>query len=104
MASTKVLPAPMPDLIQTRWEMATRDVQRFAGEHPWSTVMGKRWLRVDDALGQLGARLVDDINEDETEKLDHVIEGIWESIQYALCSWAEAVELDRIGHRTEQAS
>lgn len=88
------------DVLEERWMMAATKVTRFVEDgNGVSWDLSKRWCRVDRALDEFAALLVEDgftdNDYDTKDGLLRVKERIWGVIHDELVAWAEEHERGR---------
>lgn len=91
--------ATQRELLEERWKVLMRDVQRVPGEYDISTVNSRRFRLIDDTLDELAGMLVDEVNGDEMDTLTGTTEYIWTVIRQRLLTWAEQTEEQRAARR-----
>lgn len=91
--------ATQRELLEDRWNLLLRDVARFDGEAGISTVNSKRQRRIDRAFEELGALLVDEVADNETDSLSNAVTDIWTFARQRLLDWAEMIEEGRADYR-----
>lgn len=87
------------EILEERWNCATRDVQRFQGEAGISAVNSKRWTTIDRKLEEMAALLVEEVNDyradpmadTEATELGVLTEAIWREIERRMLEWAEGI-------------
>lgn len=99
MGTTITRPAINPDILEERWRMATTRPQRW-GEGLATTHISqdnsKAVERIFEAVETLGARLVEEVHEEELGGLGELAGDLVEGpIKDALYAWAQGIEAAR---------
>ena len=110
--TTATAPVEQRERLAIIWQTITRDVERFAGESNISGVNSKRWLRIDETLGEFAAMLVDEVDDtiraadlsSEMFTLTLATEDIWQYIETRLLDWAVEIETARSERRKVAAA
>ncbi len=92
------------ELLEERWSVLLRDVERLKGETAISAANSKRYYRINDTLEELGAMLVDEVNDNELDALQAAITDTWANARERLLAWAETTEQQRAERRAQMAA
>lgn len=98
--------APSLEIIQERWNCATRDVAQFRGEHWLSGVNSQRTERLMDTLRELAIYLIHEQSggADDVDNPEMVVDELFQMIEARLVKWAFEVEKARAVRRAGQAA